>query len=154
VKKAFTLMALILTAAYVATVGANDVIQITTVRLNLEARNTEGVGLWIKNNPVSPFFSLEMLGYAWQSLAAPLAGLVFAGPGIERWIRWLFGSVAVSGVMGAVAAWLGLDFLHPVTMAGSALWIVAFSAGTALCAVTFRRLGSSALPTPSSRSLP
>jgi hypothetical protein len=138
-KRPLTLMALVFTAAYAATVGANDIIQITTVRLNLEAGTTEGLGLWIKDNPRSLFFSLEMFGYAWQSLAAGLAGLIFAGPGIERWIRRLFGAVAVSGAMGVVAGWMGLDFLHPFTMAGGALWTVAFTVGTALCAVVFRR---------------
>jgi MFS family permease len=141
-KKPLTLMALVFTAAYAATVGANDIVQITTVRLNLEAGSTEGLGLWIKNNPISLFFSLEMFGYAWQSFAVVLAGLVFAGAGIRRWIRWLFGAVAVSGVMGLVAGWVGLDFLHPFTMAGSALWGVAFPTGAVLCAVVFRRLGT------------
>ncbi|HEX2031325.1 MAG TPA: hypothetical protein VHL78_08005 [Actinomycetota bacterium] len=135
----FTTMGLVLTAGYVATVGANDVVQITTIRLNLEAGTTEGLALWVKDNPRSLFFSLEMLGYAWQSFAAGLLAFAFTGAGIERWIRWLFGGVVVSGAMGLVAAWLGLPFLHPFTIAGSALWTVTFAPGTILCAVALRR---------------
>jgi MFS family permease len=143
-RKPFTLIALIFTAAYAATVGANDIVQITTIRLNLEAGTTEGLGLWLKNNPLSLFFSLEMVGYAWQSFAVGLMGLAFTGPGLHRWIRWLFAGVALSGAMGIVAGWQGFDFLHPFTVAGSTLWSLAFTAGAVLCAVVLRGAGTAA----------
>jgi hypothetical protein len=139
-KRIFTRLALVLTAAYTTTVGANDIIQITTVRLNLEAGTTDGLALWILDNPRSLFYPLEMLGYLWQSLAAPLVALAFAGPGIERGIRWSFWAVAVSGVWGLGMVLLGLDFLNPVFVAGSAIWVAAFPLGTVLCALVFRRL--------------
>jgi MFS family permease len=140
-RRPFSLAGLVLTGAYVATVGANDLIQITTVRLNLTAGTTEGLAVWIKDNPHSLFYPLETIGYLWQALAALLAAAVLTGPGIRRWIRWLFGAVAVSGVWGLAATVLGLGFQDPFFLAGMALYAVAFPLGAALCAVVFRRLG-------------
>jgi hypothetical protein len=64
--------------------------------------------------------------------------------GIQRWIRWLFGAVAVGGVWGLVATLLGLGFQHPFFVAGMALYALAFPLGAALCAVVFGRLGQAA----------
>lgn len=143
-RRPFSLAGLVLTGAYVATIGANDLIQITTVRLNLTAGTTEGLAVWVKDNPHSVFYPLETVGYLWQSLAALLAAAVLTGPGIQRWIRWLFGAVAVSGVWGVVATLLGLGFQHPFFVAGMALYALAFPLGAALCAVVFRRLEQAA----------
>ncbi|MGH2655522.1 MAG: hypothetical protein ACRDIZ_02275 [Actinomycetota bacterium] len=79
-----------------------------------------------KGQPRSLFHPLEALGYLWQSLAAPLLALVFAGPGIERFVRWAFWAVAVSGVWGLVMVLLGLDFLETQSSwsdPGSGLWL-------------------------------
>jgi hypothetical protein len=136
----FTLAALVLTAAYAATVGANDFLQITTVRLNFQAGTTDGLSLLVADNPLSVFYPLEALGYFWQTMAGLLLVFVFRGSRLSLWVRWGLSASFVSGVMGVVATILGLGFSHPFFIVGAALWAVGFPLAMVAAALLFSRL--------------
>lgn len=137
--KPFAAAALIFTAAYAATVGANDFLQISTVRLNLDAGPTTGLSLLMLDNPHSIFSPLEALGYFWQTLAGLLLIPAFAGSSVIGWIRGGFVACAISGVAGLAATVLGLSFSDPFFVAGSALWGIGFPIAMLAAAEHFRR---------------
>lgn len=137
--KPFASAAPIFTAAYAATVGANDFLQLSTVRLNLDAGTTTGLSLLVLDNPHSIFSPLEALGYFWQTLAGLLLIPAFAGSSVVGWIRWGFVACAISGVAGLAATALGLSFSDPFFIAGSALWGIGFPIAMLAAAEHFRR---------------
>lgn len=141
-KQPIALLALGFAAVYAATVGTNYFLQLTMVRQNLMAGSTQDMSLLIMPNSHSIFWAFEFLGYFWQGLAAGTLALALGGDRLELWIRWLFAVVFVAGALGIVASIGGAtSFTDPLMIAGTAPWLVAFPAATALCAVhLWRRL--------------
>lgn len=140
-RRGLTLAALVLTAAYAATIGANDFLQITTVRLNLQAGTTDGLSLLVADNPTSVFWPLEAFGYFWQTAAGLLLVPVFEGSWLtlSGWIRWGLIAGFASGVMGLIATVLGLGFVHPLFIVGGALWAVGFPVAMVAAAIHLNR---------------
>jgi len=78
-------------------------------------------------------FAIDILGYAFMSLATLFAAPVFGGQGLERWIRW---ALLVNGLLAPVIA---LQILYPPLWNVAAIWVVSFPAATVMLAVWFRR---------------
>jgi len=78
-------------------------------------------------------FAVDILGYAFMSLATLFAAPVFEGRGLELWIRW---ALIVNGFLAPVIA---LQIIFPPLWKVAALWAVSFPAATVMLAVWFSR---------------
>lgn len=129
---------------YSVMVLTNYYLQLSLVRPSLETGHADRVALLIMDDPNSAFWSIELLAYGIQGTAAGIAAFVFAGPGLERAIRWSFALMGLSGILSLVAGVRGMNYADPVFIAGGALWGIALPAGAIFCAVLFRRTTSNA----------
>jgi hypothetical protein len=140
-------LAVAFAAVYVATVGANYFLQLTTVRHNLVAGTTEGFGLLAMDNLRGVFWALELLGYFWQGVAFLLAALALSGGWIARGIRWAAAAAFLGGALSIGVGLVGVDsFTSPLFIVSAVPWSIGFPAAAVLCAVFFRRLGGAAAP--------
>ena len=78
-------------------------------------------------------FAVDILGYAFMSLATLFAAPVFKGDGLERWIRWAL--VA----NGCLAAPIALQIIFQPLWYAAAIWVVTFPVTTILLAIWFRQ---------------
>jgi hypothetical protein len=149
--RAATLIATVFSANYAAIIGANYVIQLYVVRLNLSAGTGEGLSLLAMPNPHSVFAALEILGYGFFGLAALFAGLGLGGSGIRLWIRRSF---LTSGLSGVAAAAAGIAGARVVMLGGFGIALLSFLVAAVLLAVHFRPAASRTIPDrlPSLRS--
>jgi hypothetical protein len=150
-RRAATLIATVFSANYAAIIGANYVIQLYVVRLNLSAGTGEGLALLAMPNPRSVFAALEILGYGFFGLAALFAGLGLGGSGMRRWIRRSF---LISGLSGVAAAAAGIAGARVVMLSGFGIALLSFLAATVLLAINCRPTPSRAVldrPTPAGR---
>jgi hypothetical protein len=142
-RRAASLIATVFSANYAAIIGANYVIQLYVVRLNLSAGTGEGLSLLAMPNPHSVFAALEILGYGFFGLAALFAGLGLGGSGIRLWIRRSF---LTSGLSGVAAAAAGIAAARVVMLSGFGIALLSFLAAAVLLAVHFRPAGSRTIP--------
>jgi hypothetical protein len=78
-------------------------------------------------------FAIDILGYAFMSLATLFAAPVFEGRGLERWIRWAL------IVNGCLALPIALQILYQPLWNVAGLWVVTFPASMLMLAVWFQR---------------
>lgn len=135
-RKAFGVAGVVFSGVYAAIIGTNYMLQLLVVRLNVENFELEGLALLAMPNPHSVFVALETIGYGFFGLAMLFAGGVFSGGRIENWIRGLFLTSGLTGILGAVAAPLGRDIL---TLVGFGVSLLAFLAAAIVVGLFFRR---------------
>jgi hypothetical protein len=143
-RRLWSRIALAFAIAYAVIIGTTYFVQLAVVIPSLQARETDGLSLFTQYNPHGLFIAGEALDYLAMSLALTFAAPVFAGPGIERAIRWLF----IGGFVVAVAAFVGLwivggDLIAFEVAVLSINWIVLVVTGV-LLTVVFRRAGQPA----------
>lgn len=134
-----TRVALAFAAGYAVIVGTDYFFQLAVVVPSLQAGETDGLSLFTQYNPHGLLIAGEALGYLAMSLALLFAAPAFVGPGIERWIRWLYAGGFALAVAALVAFWvLGGDLVAFEVSVLSINWIVLAASGV-LLSVVFRR---------------
>ena len=142
-RKHWSLVAFGAAIAFATILVTNYYLQLSFVRLSIEAGRADSVALLVMENPRSAFGSVEALAYGVQGLAAAAIAIALSSRGLERRIRWSFGLVAASGILSLLAGVRGVSYTDPVFITGGALWAIALPVAAALCAVLFRRGGQS-----------
>jgi hypothetical protein len=78
-------------------------------------------------------YAIDILGYAFMSLATLFAAPVFNGRGLERWIRC---ALIINGLLAPAIA---LQIIYPPLFYIAAVWVISFPAATVMLAAWFRR---------------
>ena len=135
-RRVYSLCALAFTVLFAAMVSINRYVQLTVVQQGLMHGTVETLEPFLPYGSNSVMFSLEILGWGFfLSLASLCVAPVFAGKGIERWLRGLFITYGLLGLTGA----LGLVLASPISAVGFVAWGPVLDAITALLAVWFWR---------------
>jgi hypothetical protein len=135
-KKIYAALGVGFTILFAAVVSINRFWQLTVVRHNLAAGNTQELGRFMPYATDSVAFSLEMLGWGlFLSLAALSVAPVFSRDRLDRAIRWLF---LVYGVLSLLSV-IGYALESPLISVGFIAWGPVLSAITILLAILFSR---------------
>jgi hypothetical protein len=138
-RRIFSRIGLAFAVAYAVVIGVDYFVQFTVVIPSLQAGETAALSLLTQYNPHGLFIAGEALGYLTMSVALLSAAPVFAGGGVERAIRWVFGAGFGLAVVAFVAFWLvGGDLVAFEVAVLSINWIVLIASGV-LLSVVFRR---------------
>lgn len=119
--------------AYAALTGVVYYVQLTFVAPRMARGEVEGIELLLFEPFDSFLYSVDILGYSFMSLATLFAAGVFAGDGLERWVRRLL--VA----NGLLLPFLALQIQFPFLIWFAALWAFTFPGSTWALAMLFRR---------------
>jgi hypothetical protein len=149
-RRLFSHVAVTFSGVYAAIIVTNYFIQFVVARPRLAAGEGEALGLVAMSTPASIFTALEAAGYGFFAMMALFLAPVFAGRGIERWIRRLFVATGVTGMVGAAAAIAGQPI---VMMSGFGLSLLAFLAVVVLLAVRLSGAGGRGLAMVRRRAL-
>ncbi len=127
--------------AFVVTTAMHYFVQISAVRLNILAGETEGLLQFVQEYPISGMAAINMLGWTlFLGLSSLFAALVFSGRGVRRLIRYALLSNAAICLLGGVAYVLDVTLLVFLTM-NLAMGLAVFLALMGLV-VHFRRGGA------------
>ena len=131
----YSLLAVVFTAMFALAVTINRFIELTIVRQGVSAGDVADLRRFLPYDSHSAMFALEILGWGFfLGLAALCLVPVLRGPGMHRWIAWLFGIYGALGVVSA--ACLVLD--SPMTAIGFVAWGGVLPLAAALMAIAFR----------------
>lgn len=135
-KKVWSLIALLMAVVYATMASINYNIQLVAVRWSLLSGESEGMAMFPQANPHSIFWALAN-AYVYMCLAMLFAAPVFAGGGLERWIRrLLIGAGLVAPAQLAVTVF---DLSGALMLVAGPLWFIGLPAVSVLLAVLFRR---------------
>jgi hypothetical protein len=140
-EKIWSHLGIAFTLVYAAMASINYILQLTVVRLSILNKETDGLAMFVMGNSHSVFWALAS-AYAFMNLAMLFAAPVFHGGRLERWIRWMFianGASVVITILGVVVDSPAIYLLGSLVP-----WCVIFSIATALVAVLFKRIESTA----------
>ena len=138
-KKIFSQVGLLFTVLFAGMVTINRFVQLGMVRNSVLTGETSGLERFLPYDSHSAMFALEMLGWAFfLGLAALFLAPVFSHGKIGQWIRWLFVSY---GILGLISA-LGYLFNSPVSAIGFVAWGFVLYWITGLLALLFKRAGT------------
>lgn len=142
-KKIWGLMALSFSIIYAVVVMIVYFMQVTYVNIN-SATLTEEILSVINFKPGSAFFALDLLGYAFMSLATFFAGLIFdSKQNITKWIKRLFVFHGIFFIPCLVLPTIDFsqagagslsDSINIMGAAGYIFWCLYFSTLSILCA--------------------
>ncbi len=139
-RKIFSHVALSFATIYATIILIDYVTQFTIVIPSILTNETANLSLFTQYNPHGFFITFETLGYSMMSGAFLFVAAVFAGGGLERALRWVFGA----GVVAAFVLFITLSLLHYDLVAFEVTiltinWIVLIVSGVLLSAVFRRR---------------
>jgi len=127
--------------AFVVTTAVHYFVQISAVRLNILAGETEGLLQFVQEYPISGMAAINMLGWTlFLGLSSLFVALVFSGKGVRNLIRYALLSNAVICLLGGAAYVLDITLLVFLTM-NLAMGLAFFLALIGLV-VHFRRGGA------------
>lgn len=142
-KKVWSLIALLMATVYATMASINYNIQLVAVRWSLLSGESEGVAMFPQANPHSIFWALAN-AYVYMCLAMLFAAPVFAGGGVERWIRRL---LTAAGLVGPVQlAVTVFDLSGAFMLVAGPLWIIGLPVVSVLLALFFRRAARGVAP--------
>jgi hypothetical protein len=97
----WSLLALVFAVVYTTLMSANYYIQIVVVQFNLLNGATDGLSLWLYAPPYPRSIpgALEGIAYAFMCLSFLLAAQVFGSGRLQRWVRWSFVGVGLTGLV-------------------------------------------------------
>jgi len=140
-KKIWSQLGIAFALIYAVMASINYILQLTVVRLSIVNKETDGLAMFVMGNPHSIFWALAS-AYIFMNLAMLFVAPVFYGGRLERWIRWLFianGASVVVTIFG-----VGVDSPAIYLLVSLVPWCIIFSLATALVAMLFRRIDSTA----------
>ena len=79
-------------------------------------------------------FAVDILGYTFMSLATLFVAPVFAGEGMERWLRWIL------VINGCLAPFIALQIIYPPLWQVATIWGLSFPAAAIMLAIWFKRI--------------
>lgn len=144
-KKIWSRIGLSFAMIYAAIVTVNYLIQVTVVRHSLYGSSMDGLSMFVSGNPMSIFWAMVILGYAFMCLSMLFASPIFVQGDLENYVRWIF---VVNGLVTGVAALVYLYYaepFHPVILASLVLWCVTFPIATSILAILFTRVRNATL---------
>jgi hypothetical protein len=135
-KKIWSHLGLSFTLIYATMATINYMVQLIPVWRSIVNKETDGLAMFVLGNPHSFFWALTY-AYIFMHLAMLFAAPVFAGGGLEKWIRRLFilnGITVVVTLSGIVVD------SPPYYLLGALLvWCPVFTAAAIMLAILFRR---------------
>ena len=140
-KKIWSHLGIAFALIYAALASINYILQLTVVRLSIVNKETDGLAMFVMGNSHSIFWALAS-AYVFMNLAMLFVAPVFHGGRLERWIRWLFianGASVVVSIFG-----VGVDSPVIYLLVSLVPWCIIFSLATALVAMLFKRIDSTA----------
>lgn len=140
-KKIWSHLGIAFTLIYAVMASINYILQLTVVRLSIVNKETDGLAMFVMGNPHSIFWALAST-YVFMNLAMLFAAPIFYGGRLERWIRWLFIANGISAVFSIFG--VAVDSPAIYLLVSLVPWCIIFSLATALVAVLFKRIGSTA----------
>jgi len=140
-KKIWSHLGIAFALIYAVMASINYILQLTVVRLGIVNRETDGLAMFVMGNPHSIFWALTS-AYVFMNLAMLFVAPVFYGGRLERWIRWLFIANGASVVVSLFG--VGVDSPAIYLLVSLVPWCIIFSLATALLAMLFKRIASTA----------
>jgi hypothetical protein len=131
--KAWSHAAVAFATIYAALTGTVYFVQLTFVLPHIVAGRVDGIEPFLFTPIDSFFYSVDILGYSFMSLATLFAARIFTGAGVERIVR-LF--LAANGLL---LPFIALQIYGHSLIWIAALWTITFPASTIALAVLFRR---------------
>lgn len=132
-RRIWSLVALAFGIAYAVLISMNYFVQLTLVLPRLRSGDTRGIEPFLFVPFDSFLYAVDILGYAFMSVATLFAARVFVGDGLHRAVRWFLTA------NGLLLPFLVLQmYYHPLIWI-AALWAVTFPGSTWMLAVLFRR---------------
>lgn len=109
--------ALLFGVGFAVLVSMHYWVQITAVRMNINAGTPDGLLQFIQAKPDSAMSAINLLGWTlFYGVSSLLAAPAFSGSRIENALRWAFIINGANGIIGGIAYLLGLTLLVGVTM--------------------------------------
>jgi hypothetical protein len=134
--KVWSQSALAFGTVYAVLISLTYFVQLTFVGPRMAQGRTEGIEMFLFVPFDSFFYSVDLLGYSFMSVATLFAAPVFVGQGIERVVRtFLLAN-------GLLLPFLIGQLFFPILIWPAALWAITFPGATWSLAVAFRRLAS------------
>lgn len=133
-KRIWSHVAVAFASMYATLVSIVYYVQLAFVIPRLASGRAAGIELLVFEPFDSFLYAVDVYGYSLMSLSTLFAAPVFAGPGLERWIR-----IALIA-NGCLIPFLALQMYYPPLIWGGALWAITFPTATWLLAVHFGRL--------------
>jgi len=142
-RKVWSQAALAFGTVYAVLISLTYFVQLTFIGPRMAQGRTEGIEMFLFIPFDSFFYSVDLLGYSFMSVATLFAAPVFVGQGIERAVR------AFLLANGLLLPFLVGQLFFPILIWPAALWAITFPGATWLLAIAFRRpiiLGANHLP--------
>jgi hypothetical protein len=127
---------------YAVLISMTYFVQLTLVGPRIAQGRTQGIEVLLFEPFDSFFYSVDLLGYSFMSVATLFAALVFTGGGLERRAR-LF--LLANGLL--LPFLVGQLYFNALIWP-AALWAVTFPGATWTLALLFRRMSTSPEPVP------
>lgn len=132
-RKVWSQAALAFGTVYAVLISVTYFVQLTFVGPRMAQGRTEGIEMFLFVPFDSFFYSVDLLGYSFMSIATLFAAPVFAGRGVERVAR------AFLIANGLLLPFLVGQLFFPALIWPAALWAITFPGATLSLAVAFRR---------------
>jgi hypothetical protein len=127
---------------YAVLISMTYFVQLTLVGPRIAQGRTQGIEVLLFEPFDSFFYSVDLLGYSFMSVATLFAAFVFTGGGLERRAR-LF--LLANGLL--LPFLVGQLYFNALIWP-AALWAVTFPGATWTLALLFRRMSTSPEPVP------
>lgn len=141
VRRVWSLLALALGIVYATMASVNYMIQAVAVRWSLQAGDTAGLEMFLPDNPTSVFGALAT-SYVYMGLSMAALAFAFAGPGLERALRWLLLAQLVPAAGQTASAVFGAS--DAVLIATGLVWVIGAPAAFVVLARWFHVAGTAA----------
>jgi len=128
-------LALVFTIIYVGQITMNYYIQMSAVHSTMQSGDINGFTAFAFGNPNSIFWSIEILGYTFLSIAMLILAPIFNGSKIKITIKWIF---IINGFLGIIAPLQDILKISSPPI-GLMLFGITFPISTALIAYLFKK---------------
>jgi hypothetical protein len=146
-RRVWSQAALAFGTVYAVLISMTYFVQLTLVGPRIAQGRTQGIEVLLFEPFDSFFYSVDLLGYSFMSVATLFAALVFTGGGLERRAR-LF--LLANGLL--LPFLVGQLYFNALIWP-AALWAVTFPGATWTLALLFRRMSTSPEPVPTAVAL-
>ena len=111
-KRDLVRISLLFALAFASLSSINYFVQLTVVRLNIEAGSVEGLEHFVQANPLSVMTAIAMLGWTlFLGLSSFFIYPVFKGPGVMKVLRYTFLFNGISCLLAGIGYALKIDVL-------------------------------------------